>query len=617
MQKILNVKNLNVIAVTLFSIVIFTADLLLPLGVAGGVPYIVVVFISIWLMNIRYLLAVSTITSILVLAGYIYSPDGGVGWMVVSNRLLAIFAIGVTTIVGVMWIKARMKLYEAKYDREDRIRLLLDATAEAIIGIDKEGKCTFANPASARLLGYDSVENILGVSACDFTQEDPKGENSDVSRCIFMSVMVSGSGVCDNLAYFYKKDRTAIPVELRVSPIMDRQDNIVGAVGTFFDITEKKKMEEELLRAQRLDSLGVFAGGIAHDFNNMLTGILGNISMLKEQVEEDSSGYKICCGVENAARNAGELTKQLLTFSKGGAPVKETIEVGGLLEESVNFALRGSNITYEINIADNLSVVKADKGQLNQVLNNIIINASQAMVGGGLLTVSADNCCSENKLPRQLKEDKYIKITIKDNGSGIEEDILENIYDPYFTTKAEGSGLGLASVYSIVKRHGGYVDVQSVFGLGAEFTIYLPACAERPASSKTQRQKGLRKGLKVLLMDDDEIIRSIVGEFLLKFECEYESASEGASAIDLYKRSMEEKKPFDVVIMDLTVRGGMGGIEATRELFKVDPNAKVIVSSGYSDSSVISNFREFGFCAVLPKPYVKADFIQAINEIEF
>ncbi|MBE9529602.1 MAG: response regulator [Proteobacteria bacterium] len=367
---------------------------------------------------------------------------------------------------------------------------------------------------------------------------------------------------------------------------------------------ERKSLEAEVLKTQKLESLGVLAGGIAHDFNNLLTGIIGNLSLMEQAVDKDGDFHERLTATEKAAMQASELTKQLLTFSKGGEPIKETIPIGVLIQESTCFALRGSNVNPKFTIPDDLWLVDADKGQVPQVINNLAINADQAMPDGGTLMVSAENhnVTKENRL--SLKNGRYVKISVKDQGVGIPRKLLNKIFDPYFTTKQKGSGLGLASAYSVVKKHGGCIDVNSELGVGTTFRIYLPASERRTVERKTaEKEVAASDGGRILVMDDEEIVRDVAGAMLSNLGYEVVTAKDGSEAINLYKESSEAGKPFKLVIMDLTIPGGMGGTEAVTGVLEFDPSAKVIVSSGYSNDPVMADFKKYGFCGVILKPY--------------
>lgn len=370
------------------------------------------------------------------------------------------------------------------------------------------------------------------------------------------------------------------------------------------DITERKKMLDELLKAQNLESLGVLAGGIAHGFNNILTAILGNLSLARMQLNPSHPITRRFDECEKAAVQASELIQQLLTFSLGGEPVKKVIAPANLIRNAAAFALRGTNIRSVIELADDLWCVEADGGQLSQALNNILINATQAMPDGGEISVHAVNETLGSDNPQQLPPGDYLRITIEDQGCGITQENLARIFDPYFTTKPQGTGLGLSAVYSIVRKHGGTVDVSSTLGEGSGFAIHLPALPGRQAEEEEVKQKPEPGGSgKVLIMDDEDFIREIATEILEFSGFEMESCADGKEAVELFKAARERNVPFDAVILDLTVPGGMGGKEAATHLSRIDPDAVLIVSSGYSNDPVIANYRQYGFSGAIHKPF--------------
>ncbi len=386
------------------------------------------------------------------------------------------------------------------------------------------------------------------------------------------------------------------------------------------EIEEKEKMEEELLRIQKLESLGLLAGGIAHDFNNILGVIIGNLSLAQAYIGKDEKISKYLSDTEKSCFRARDLTNQLLTFSRGGAPVKKIISMPEFIKESVVFVLRGSNIGYELSIAYDLFYAEIDTGQMNQVINNIIINAVQAMPDGGIINVKAENFIIDpDNTSIPLKEGNYIKISIKDHGEGISRKDLPNIFDPYFTTKQKGNGLGLAMVYSIIKRHGGYISVESEKEKGTSFSIYLPASSEKidenPIEAEISEEIPFKGHEKILIMDDDEMIREVVGDMLILMGYEVDFSEDGAEACSKYLESMEKKEKFDLVIMDLTIPGGMGGKEAVKEILKIDPDAKVVVSSGYSNDPVMAEFKAYGFSGVVVKPFKMSDLKSILQKL--
>lgn len=381
------------------------------------------------------------------------------------------------------------------------------------------------------------------------------------------------------------------------------------------EIAQREQTEEELLRSRKLESLGVLAGGIAHDFNNFLTVVQGNIEVAKTQITAAEPAQEFLNQAAGACQRAKFLASQLLTFAKGGAPVRRVVSVAQLVTDAVHLARTGSSIRIEVTIEDGLWSAQVDPGQIGQVLHNILINAREAMPGGGgIIEVRAENLgVAGNPDPR-------VRISIRDYGCGIPPDVLRQIFDPYFTTKPGGSGLGLATAYAIVAKHGGHISVDSTPGAGTVFTLDLPALDRPPAVEDPLRQPPAPASLptgteRLLVMDDDEALRVLVKAVLTSLGYEVQAAADGAEAIALYETAKGADKGFDAVILDLTVTGGMGGLEAADKLKELDSSAKLIVSSGYSDAPVMSHFAQYGFDAVIVKPWTVKEMSEVLRRV--
>jgi len=381
---------------------------------------------------------------------------------------------------------------------------------------------------------------------------------------------------------------------------------------------ERLRHEELFFHSQKLESLGVLAGGIAHDFNNILTSILGNIALAQMSLDETHDSFKPLFYAQKAGRRAAELASRLLTFAKGGAPVKNPIALALVLEESVALALGWANMTCVVNISEDLRSVEADEAQMSQVFHNIIINAAQAMPDGGTLTVLAENVTLGAGNQLALPPGGYVRISFADEGCGMPEEIQRRIFDPYYTTKSGGTGLGLASVYSIIMKHGGHIMVGSSVGSGTVFTCYLPSicasCAAPPCAEQCQAGAAEIKG-EVLIMDDDTLILNFATQLLEHLGYGVTSCDNGKDAVALYGAALKKGTPFLSVIMDLTIPGGMGGKEAAQQILASDPAARLIVSSGYSSDPVMSDFLQHGFCAALPKPYRISELAQTLIRV--
>ena len=374
-------------------------------------------------------------------------------------------------------------------------------------------------------------------------------------------------------------------------------------------------MEEEAVNIEKLESIGLLAGGIAHDFNNILTAILGNISLARNDLQPGHKAFDRLRDAEKACVRAQSLTQQLLTFSKGGSPIKKVGDISKILTECCVFSLRGSNVSCGFAVADDLWPVEIDEGQISQVISNLVINADHAMPRGGVVDVEAGNVVLSRAEGIPLQDGRYVKISVKDYGSGMPKEYLQRIFDPYFTTKHKGSGLGLATSYSIVKNHGGLITVESELGAGAVFHVYLPASEQGEKPPEIFEEKPLTGKGRILFMDDEDLIRDLAYEILSLLGYEVVLARNGEEAIVSYKEALKSSTPFDAVIMDLTVPGGIGGYEAMTILRKIDPNVRAIVSSGYSTDPIMADYKKYGFKGIVPKPYTVKDLGEILHKV--
>ncbi|MDD2900179.1 MAG: PAS domain S-box protein, partial [Desulfuromonadaceae bacterium] len=400
--------------------------------------------------------------------------------------------------------------------------------------------------------------------------------------------------------------------------LLHDEEGISGVLFSGEDITDKRLTQNELLKNQKLESLGILAGGIAHDFNNILTGIMGNISFARMSLGNQDKVELLLENAEKASLRASSLATQLLTFARGGEPIKKRITVTHILEETLSLALRGTNVKGVVTIPEPLHVIEADEGQLSQVFNNLVINAVQAMPKGGSLVVRAENVLLPPQNKMLLPHGKYVLMSFSDQGCGIAEEDLKKIFDPYFTTKSGGNGLGLASANSIIRRHYGNIGVTSVPGEGTTFQIYLPASDETYSSHQTNcavQKPGPHVGGSVLVMDDENMILDLLSEMLQHLGYQVSTCENGAEAIAAYKANIKSGKPFSAVIMDLTIPGGMGGKEAAEQILAIDPGARLIVSSGYSNDLVMSNHGSYGFVGAITKPYNIEKISQILSSV--
>jgi PAS domain S-box-containing protein len=458
--------------------------------------------------------------------------------------------------------------------------------------------------------------NAVAESLTGWTQEIAAGKplatvfqifnERNRKRCSHALQRIVESGIAEGLdgpTILIGRDDTERLVESNAAPIRDRSNGRIGAVVVFRDVTEKRRLDEERQKADKLESLGVVAGGIAHDFNNLLTAILGNISLAQLHGVDPEAGDRLAAA-KRATNRAQELAQQLLTFARGGAPVKQTTSISQLLRDTLSLSLHGSKVHTEIHIADDLWPVEIDPGQISQVINNVAMNADQAMPAGGVLRVQAENFqLAANSVSLGLRAGRWVRISIQDQGIGIPEEYLKKIFDPYFTTKPKGSGLGLATAYSIVKNHHGLIAVDSKPGEGSTFTICLPA-SEKELQHEAAGPVPMAGGSKrVLVLDDEEAICMLVTCALEPLGYEVTETNDGSQAIEAYQKAMNDGCPYDLFISDLTIPGGMGGQETIKRLREIDPDIRAIVSSGYANDPVMSRHEDYGFSGMIAKPY--------------
>ncbi|CAK8718884.1 histidine kinase [Candidatus Electrothrix laxa] len=504
---------------------------------------------------------------------------------------------------------------EAEEERE-RLSVTLQSIGDGVITTDVDGKTVFINRAAEQLTGWENVNAVGKFSDEIFRIFDKKtGEKAPnpVARILRdgKRLALSRDAV---LQPKDGRDGSKISVADSGAPIRDRKNQVIGVVIIFRDITQEKKMEQERVKIRKLESVGVLAGGIAHDFNNLLSAILGNIELASSGVTGDSKISSLLADAQKATERATKLTYQLLTFSKGGEPIKEKTSLPDLVSESANFVLHGSLVSCKFSFADDLWMIHADSGQISQVIQNIILNAKDAMPNGGRIRVECSNVkdLASGLLLRRHKGN-FVRITLQDTGVGIPRDIIDSIFDPYFTTKKEGNGLGLAICHSIIKKHGGHITVHSEPQQGTIFSIYLPALpAPESKADEPQAQEKMVSSTKIMVMDDDLMLRNLARSQLAALGHDAVLVKDGAEAISTYLEIQESDHPIDLVILDLTIPGGMGGKETAQKLLQLDPEVKLIVASGYSNDPVMAEYSEYGFRAAVAKPFTLKELRKAI-----
>jgi len=502
--------------------------------------------------------------------------------------------------------KARKSAVNELEERERQYRFLVENIDDVIFRTDRNDFISYISPVIKSLAGYDYAD-LLGRSFTEIVYKD----DLDVFVQRFKGLIPGVNAISE----FRLNLKSGGVVWVRSSSkLSDEGDNSVGVQGVLTNISKERKLQSQLQQAQKMEAISTLAGGIAHDFNNYLTIIMGNISLARMHANEDVNLSTLLSQAEGGAQRAKTLTQQLITFSKGGLPVKEILNIPKLLRESCKFALSGSNIICNYEIGDDLPFIEADPGQLDQVISNIIINAKQSMPMGGTIKARLKVQTIEVNHVLPLTPGDYISITIQDEGTGISEDYLAKIFDPFFTTKQQGSGLGLATTFSIIKNHDGYVTADSQLGEGATFHIYLPVSDKEIAATDKVQVSDLSGHGKILVVDDEDMIQQVVRLLLEELGYEVVGAGDGVEAITLYREALETDAPFDAVILDLTMPG-MGGEEAIKKLLEIDPGIKALVSSGYSNDPVMSNFSEYGFKEAVQKPYDAKTLANKINGI--
>jgi PAS domain S-box-containing protein len=478
---------------------------------------------------------------------------------------------------------------------------ILENTTDGFFALDAEWKFTYVNPEAETLLGRNR-DQLIGK---EFWQQFPE---------------LIGSAFEQN---FRRVVAEQAPVEFEASDPagkiwfeMHAYPSNEGLSVFFRDVTERKRTEEERLTTSKLESLGTLAGGIAHDLNNILTVISGNIGLAQIEAPSDAGGLlSFLAKAGQAAQHAAHLSSQLLTFSKGGAPLKRVASISDLLAQAAEFSLYGSNLRADIDIPADLWKADVDLGQIEQVINALILNAREAMPHGGTVRICARNVELEEKSGALVPPGRYIKVTIADRGPGVTDDLTSKIFDPYFTTKPTGSGLGLSISYSIVKKHGGMLHLENSSAEGATFAFYLPATENENAPVEpivTERVFHFNHQ-RILVMDDEAAIRELTSQLLGTLGYEVTTAPDGHEAVRIYERALRRGETFQAVILDATIRGGMGGLATIERLRSLDPHVTAIICSGYSDEAALSEFIAYGFRGALPKPFTRRDLADALQ----
>jgi PAS domain S-box-containing protein len=503
----------------------------------------------------------------------------------------------------------------AELERErQRLAVTLQSIGDGVIATDAGGYVTIINRAAATMTGWSEVEAI-GSPLTDVLHIYHELTGDPAANPV-AAVLATGciQGLANHTVLVSRTGERRVLAD-SAAPIVAENGSPVGVVLVFQDVTERRHLDEERAKVNKLESLGVLAGGIAHDFNNLLTGILGNIVLARLDLGDDSPIGETLQDAEKAATRARGLTQQLLTFAKGGLPLRRATALPEVLREAAGFALRGSGASVQFDLPEDLWPADIDAGQIGQVVQNLVINADEAMAQAGTISITAGNLLVHAADASPLAPGRYVRFTVADEGPGIPRDIRDRVFDPYFTTKPTGSGIGLSVVYSVVAKHDGHVTFDPERTRGAAFHVYLPAAPALAASAGPESRRMARRGARVLLMDDEEMVRSVAERMLSRLGCTVVTTAEGMAAVALFGEALALGEPFDTVVLDVYVPGGVGGIEALAHLKRLDPDVRAIVSSGYSTHPVMNDYVAHGFAAAVAKPYRLDDLAAVLEQV--
>ena len=514
-----------------------------------------------------------------------------------------------------------LKQNQILQENEKKYRELADSVPVSLFETDKNGILTFLNPYALEIFGYSQqnlarklrIQDMLASECWEMAQEHVRNR-----------IVHTSSETIESVAM--RKDETTFPVLVKIDPILNGK-RLSGFRGFALDITDREQRLDERMRMAKLQSLGTLAGGIAHDFNNILSVILGNIELAQFDVAPESRAHHALANAAMGCQTATELTGRFITFSEGGAPEKRTVSMSALLNNMVPLFFSGTNVKCDFSIPPDLWAAHVDEAQLGQAIHNVILNAIDAMPHGGIVRVAAENLKIGDK--RQLNgtiipPGLYLKLKIQDHGVGIAQGHLSHVLDPYFSTKdrgiQKGMGLGLSTSFSIIRKHGGFLILESEVSVGTTVSIYLPAVFQDEQEPEVDAIPPVRTdsttitALKVLVMDDEKPLRIMAEKMLQRLGCRVETARDATDAVMHYKRALAASEPFDLVLLDLTVKGGPGGKEVIQELLMLNPDVIAVVCSGYAEDPVMWNYQKYGFHAALPKPFMKKSLEDAMRK---
>ena len=500
---------------------------------------------------------------------------------------------------------------DAVKQSEQRFRSFVENANDVFFVLTPSGTFSYVSPQWKDSFGYE-IADVVGKPFAPFVHPD------DLQACYtFLSnVLETGEKKCGVEYRVLHKNGTWLSYTANGSRLIDK-DGTVSLIGIGRDITEQKLIQKELMKVQKLESLSVLATGIAHNFNNVLTGVIGYISFARKHLEDHDKVRSLLEAAEKSSNRAASLARQLLTFSKGGVPFREHTSAGNIVQESLSLFLSGSNIQ---GIVENRTAqtVYVDSEQIHQAFNNIVLNSVHAMPHGGRLTVNIDDIQLKKDNVYLLKHGDYVRITFADSGCGIEKDHIQKVFDPYFTTRTNGIGLGLSTTHSIINKHGGHIDVTSEINRGSTVTVVLPGFNSSDSDSQVETEEVMHipSGLPVLIMDDEEDIRTLTLSLLSELGFQAQACCNGEEAVESYKKSWESGSTLPIVMLDLLVADGMGGDEAARRILSINPDARLIVSSGYSNIPIMTDYKNYGFRAAMPKPYNTDTLLHVLQHLQ-
>lgn len=538
--------------------------------------------------------------------------SGARRWIAWSNTCIVDDNGEVQYVIGTgIDMTERRQTERALAAEKERLTVTLHSIGEGVITTDEQGRVTLLNSVAERLTGWASAD-ALGLAAEQVFDVIDEGTRDPLLSPV-RKVLASGeTQQLQNHTILIARDGQEYIIHDCAAPIRDASGAIRGTVLVFRDTTYRTQLEAEYIRSQKLESLGMLAKGIAHDFNNLLTVISGNLELARAELPIVNAATGRLGDAEAAVQRARHLAAQLSTLAQGGAPMRKPMNLKPVIEQAARLALTGSAVSCEFDIAEDLWAVDADDGQISQVVGNLVLNADQSMGGRGAIVIAARNCPSGTPDGTPLPPGRYVEVSVQDGGPGIPADVLPKIFEPFFSTKRRGRGLGLTSCDLIIRKHDGYLRAQSMSGQGATFTFYLAASARKVTDAPAAKPEVRRGSGRVLLLDDDAAVREVSADIMRFLGYQVDCTDNGDDTIRKYADALLSGKPYRIVILDLTIPGGMGGLETLRILRDVDPDVRAVVTSGYTNDPILVDFRQYGFSGAVVKPFEVSDLAEAL-----